>query len=212
MGTATSAVAPLLRKHGFKKQRNAFNRETEPGLVQVIGFQMGRHMPPGTPEISGTRDDLYGAFTINVGLWFDEVVERAKPKAKFVREPDCHLRQRIGSLLTDPADTWWKLDIADDGLVTLANELISEYALPFLDQLDSREAVLAAWHRGDPALADHATLAPYVIAVLHAKRGETEAAEEIVASEIRNLGPGHPKVEGLLAAAAKLGLNVPPPS
>ena len=46
--------------------------------------------------------------------------------------------------------------------------------------------------------------------VLHAKRGETDAAEAILAREIRSLGRGHPKTQGLLAAAAEL-LNVTPP-
>jgi hypothetical protein len=59
-------------------------------------------------------------------------------------------------------------------------------------------------------VSDYATVAPYVIAVLHAGRGENEAAEEIIAGEIRNLGRGHPKAESLLAGAVELGLSVPP--
>src|SRR5436305_15271345 len=107
MAAAAMAVAPALRASGFRKQRNVFNRESESGLVQVIGFQMGQHMPPGTPEVPGLRPNLYGAFTINLGLYFSEVAEPlGRPKPKFVRDLHCHVRQRLGLLLSDPADTW----------------------------------------------------------------------------------------------------------
>ena len=67
MEAAVAAAAPLLRECGFRKQRHRFNAETEPDLTQVLTFQMGAHQPPGT-EIPGLRENLYGAFTINLGL------------------------------------------------------------------------------------------------------------------------------------------------
>src|SRR5437867_5045677 len=106
MAAAVQGIAPELRKQGFKKQRNTFNREAEDNMIQVISFQMGQHMPPGTPEVPGVRENLYGTFTINLGLYFGEVAgldNRSRPK--FVRDVDCHLRQRLGLLLPDRADT-----------------------------------------------------------------------------------------------------------
>ena len=61
MKEVVAHVAPLLRDRGFRKSRHTFNREPEPGLVQVLGFQMGQHHPPGTIELPDLRPNLYGA-------------------------------------------------------------------------------------------------------------------------------------------------------
>jgi Domain of unknown function (DUF4304) len=34
-------IHPSLKQAGFRKQRHTFNRETEPGLIQVVNVQMG---------------------------------------------------------------------------------------------------------------------------------------------------------------------------
>jgi hypothetical protein len=96
MEAAVVAVFSLIREHGFKKQRHRFNAEPEPGMTQVLTFQMGAHRPPGTTEIPGLREDLYGAFTINLGLHFEEV--RELPKRSPVRRSSaskaCPCRRR----------------------------------------------------------------------------------------------------------------------
>lgn len=206
LAEAVRAVAPLLRERGFKKQRNAFNRESEPGLVQVITFQMGAHQPPGTVEIPGLRESLYGAFTINLGLHFDEVRElgRLKPRGKFVREGECHVTTRIGNLLRDGADVWWKLDLPEDELRTLVRQLISDRALPFLDRFDSRGALLDGWHNSDPNVR---YTPAFTIAVIHATRGDTAVAEELIAAELRETErPGTRK--NIIDAAQSLGLRI----
>jgi hypothetical protein len=171
MDTAVRAIAPVLRERGFRKQRHAFNREGEEGLVQVVTFQMGAHQPPRTREIAGLRENLYGFFTINLGLHLDEVREvderRPKPRPSFLREEDvppprprptffregdCHVVVRLGSLLPVSADTWWSLGLNEDELVALLRRLLADHALPFLDRFRSRDALLDAWHGGDPAV------------------------------------------------------------
>jgi hypothetical protein len=194
MAAAVKAVAPTLRDDGFRKQRNTFNREPEPGLVQALGFQLGEYLP----------GDLHGRFTVNLGLWFEEAED---PRPRFVQTMHCHLKHRIGFLLDERADTWWSVNRPDAELASLVRELTLGRALPFLDRLANREAVLAAWHGRDPDVPRHA-IAPFSIAAIHAGRGETDEAERVLVRELRELGPRHPKVAGILEGAAAMGLDV----
>jgi hypothetical protein len=168
MQAVVDSVAPLLRERGFRKQRHAFARETEPGLVQALDFQMGAHDPPGTVEIPGLRENVYGLFTINLGLWFVEASRASAPR--FVRPSACQLMQRIGFLLDPPGDAWWPLDGAAD---VVAREAVAGVALPWLDRLATREAIVAAWNAHDRTVRDDAMVAPYTVAlVLHALGGD----------------------------------------
>jgi len=53
MADLARAVQPLFTTRGFRKRRNVFNRETEPGLVQVVAFTMGRY------ELYGDQHDPF---------------------------------------------------------------------------------------------------------------------------------------------------------
>jgi Domain of unknown function (DUF4304) len=222
MDAAVGSVAPLLREHGFKKQRHRFNAEPEPRMTQVLTFQMGAHQPPGTTEIRGLREDLYGAFTINLGLHFEEVRElpRRSPGAAFLRkhglsvrpprprpkvlgEGDCHVTVRLGELI-DGRDTWWTLELHDAELDSLVHELVAEHALPFFKRFNSREALLAAWRAADPAVRDSP---PLTIAVIHARRGESAEAEELLEAELRESERTAARQQ-IIDAAQHLGLKV----
>jgi Domain of unknown function (DUF4304) len=222
MDAAVRAAAPLLRERGFKKQRHVFNAEPEPGLTQVLTFQMGAHQPPGSGEVPGLRENLYGRFTINLGLHFAEVAELPKrspgvaflrehglpvppprPPPKFLNEGHCHVTKRLGKLI-EGRDEWWSLEVPEADLELHVPRLVEAYALPFFDRFDSRSAVVDAWHADDPALQYSPA---FPIAVIHARRGETAEAEQLLAAELRDTE--HPGArQSILDAAAHLGLNV----
>jgi hypothetical protein len=199
MKAAVRGVAPTLREHGFRTQRNTFNREPEPGLVQVLAFQLGEYLP----------GDLHGHFTMNLGFWFDEVAALSpwRKRGKFVHARDALFHQRVGHLLADARDSWWSLDVPDQRLNARVRELVVAHAVPFLDRLSTRAAILAAWHAHDPSVSK-ADVAPFTIAALHAARGEKTEAEAILVRWLRDLGQAHPKVPGILEGAAAMGLNV----
>jgi hypothetical protein len=220
MDSAVAFVARLLRERGFRRQRHVFNAEAEPGLTQVLTFQMGAHPPPGTSGVPGLRENLYGAFTINLGLHFDEVrdvplrtprpaflrevdLPPARPRPKFLRDGDCHVTTRLGQLIGED-DVWWKLDLADDDLQALVQQLVGDYALPFFERFRSRRAVVDAWHARDPAVR----YTPRVtIAVIHARLGEAAEAAELLDSELRETERPVTR-QAILQAAAHLGLDI----
>jgi Domain of unknown function (DUF4304) len=222
MEAAVVAVSPLFRQHGFKKQRHRFNADPEPSMTQVLTFQMGAHQPPGTTQIPGLRENLYGAFTINVGLHFEEVRELPKrspgaaflreqglpvppprPRPKVLGEGDCHVTVRLGELI-DGRDTWWTLELPEDELESLIHELIADHALPFFERFNSREQLLRAWHAGEPAVR---YTPPFTIAVIHARRGEMAEAEELLVAELRE-SERPAERQQIIDAAEHLGLMI----
>jgi len=112
MTEIVKASQPSLKAAGYRKSGNRFNRTTEPGIVQVISFQMGAFNPPGTVEIPGLRPNLYGKFTVNLGVFLEAVMpyDKTPPPKSFVNDYNCHIRRRIGELLDNPQDCWWPLD------------------------------------------------------------------------------------------------------
>jgi hypothetical protein len=110
---------------------------------------------------------------------------------------------RLGELI-DGRDTWWTLELHDDELDSLVHELIADYALPFFERFNSREALLGAWHAGDPKVR---YTPPFTIAVIHARRGETAEAEELLAAELRESEPPAARQQ-IIDVAQHLGLKV----
>ena len=98
MDEIQAAVRPFLKELGFRARWRAFNRLTSDGLTQVIEFQLGRFDPPGT-NATGYRRDLYGKFTVNVGVYIPEVNKYTFPgdgERLFVHEYNCDV----------PRETW----------------------------------------------------------------------------------------------------------
>lgn len=187
MGSVVALTAPLLKRVGFRRRRHAFNRTSEPGLVQVVSFQMGAHNPPGTGseanqtarERLGLPGDLYGRFTLNLGVYVNEMaIEDWEKRHGWINEYDCQLRTRIGNLLEPPADTWWSLDdppaahrVVDDALRTAG--------LPWLDRVASRDAILAAYEKEGRLALGLGPAGPVRIAWL-LRATDPEAAEAVL--------------------------------
>jgi hypothetical protein len=100
-------------------------------------FPNGPFDPPGTAEIPGLRPNLYGRFTINLGVWLPGLIEQgsqapAQHSTRFINDYNCHLRARIGELLSEAADTWWRLSAPADQLAAIVSSVITGHALPWL--------------------------------------------------------------------------------
>lgn len=135
----------LLKKMGFKKSGRTFNRISNDGLIEVINFQSGRY--EFGQEIPGLRENLYGSFTINIGICIPENFKHTFDKEKkFYHEYDCDLRARIGSLMGNGEDIWWELKphyLEDQSKRII--QLVNDKALGFFEKLNSREKIYKNW-------------------------------------------------------------------
>jgi hypothetical protein len=131
---------------GFRKRSNTFNRTAEPGLVHVVNFQMGRFDPPGSAEIPFLRPNLYGSFTVNVGVFIEEALPMefgASPLSKgWVTEFYCQIRQRLNPPSDESWTGWWSLD--ESGVAQSIIERLASERLPWFDQLSSRADIVSA--------------------------------------------------------------------
>ena len=203
MAAVVAEVAPLLKSAAFRKRRHVFNRTAEPGLVQVVSFQMGQFLDGG----------LYGRFTINLGVYVPEMVldEHAR-RADWVRESHCQLRQRVGLLLAPPADVWWSLDDPAEA-ANVARDALVNAGLPWLDRLASRQAILAAYDLLGWAAIGMTPRGPVEIAWL-VKGEDRERAEailrEYMQQPFRNPGHWEPLSRWLQAGEFEHLLDDPP--
>src|SRR5580658_10150578 len=102
-------LASELKARQFSVRGRTFNRKSADGLTQVLKIQMGSFDPPGTTYHPGLRENLYGKFTVNLGVYVPEVAANCgagTPKT-WVQEPACCIRSRLGNLGTEEADFWW---------------------------------------------------------------------------------------------------------
>lgn len=146
-----------LKALGFRRQRRIFNRTMPDGLVQVVAFQMGA-APIGGYEISHLRPNLYGKFTIEVGVVLPKLLElqwAPTPLPRFLSHGHAHLRLRLGQL-TDGRDTWWPLQPPPNTIGEETWTRVRTKALPFLDAFASHEAIahFFAEHRKLPGTTE----------------------------------------------------------
>lgn len=104
------SVYSFLKMEGFKKTGRSFNKETENGIFEVITFQMGQFPIGKNWEVSGLRPNLYGKFTINMGVYIDEIYSFKFPQIppKVKKEHHYTFRTRLGTLING-RDYWWEL-------------------------------------------------------------------------------------------------------
>ena len=146
MDEVQASVRPFLKELGFRARARAFNRTTSDGITQVIEFQLARFDPPGTHYV-GFRQNLYGKFTVNVGVYVPELDTFAPPaagKQPFVHEYDCWISERLGILGPEHMDIWWDLEPPHEQAAEVFHR-IERDALPFLAQFEARDAILNQW-------------------------------------------------------------------
>lgn len=199
MSRVVADVAPLLKVAGFRKRRHTFNRSPEPGLVQVVNFQMGAFEPPGpgsefhrtARESIGLAGNLYGRFTVNLGVYVAEMVlPGSDHRGGWVNHYDCQLRKRIGELLALRKDVWWSLDDFETAAST-ALDALQEAGIPWLDGLVSRDAILALYEAVGRRGLGMTPVGPVQIAWLLKDR-DRKGAETVLRAYLEApLAPGH---------------------
>jgi hypothetical protein len=128
-----------LKSLGFTKNRTTFytKKENNWGL---INFQKSRSNEPGETK-----------FTINIGVCSEKV--RSFLEEKTTSKPEiegCHWQNRVGFLLPQKKDYWWKI-YSDTDIEALENEIenvIVTYCIPEIDNYISDESLERSWSNG----------------------------------------------------------------
>lgn len=202
-------LARYLKPQGFRSRGRIFNRSTEPGVVQVIGLQMGGTKPAGplTPEEFG--QGMRGTFTVNLGLYVDEVREALaqQPRPRWITAAHCALCTRIGQLADPARDIWWKLEGTDPGeLAGDVVRLLDAHGLALLEACATREGILAELEgqRAENGLSGQLRV---TYAILLAGAGRLRDAREQLRAEI-TAAEGSPVYQQTLRELA-LRLHLP---
>jgi hypothetical protein len=214
MNSVVDAIHPLLKQLGYRKRRNTFNRWVDSReLVHVVNFQMASFSPPGTVELPGIRPNLYGRFTLNLGVHLVGVPTPGFDQAddpSFLAEYRCHIRCRIGALLNGH-DTWWSLQQPFDEVVVTISEALTSKGLPWLAQYDSWDDTLVRLEgTPDPSNNKGFMSAPRLTAMgMRLARGELAEAEQdfvehVMAAQAAGRSPSH--MEYLAQLAHRHGL------
>lgn len=203
-----SLLTPFLKENGFRKRGRTYNRTSSDGLVSVINFQMGAFDPPGTTYIPGLRENLYGSFTINLGIYVPEVyeIQVGGELKNFVQDDQCCIRARLGTLGQERKDIWWQAKISGKLLEDLRNRLVMD-ALPFLQRFESREVIIRDWPDFYNQHQFGSSSQPkIVLAVILAIQGRTEEAKLLLEQQVQqSQHNGH--IEYVRSLAIRLGLE-----
>jgi hypothetical protein len=206
---------PFFKGRNFRRLGGTYNRITADGLTHVVNFQKERFDPPGTTSIPGFRENLYGKFTINVGVYVPEVqlFGSGGKEPKFVAEYYCCVRERLGTLGPERVDIWWELKKEPDSVEEVVNEIrqrLEVDAFPFLARFETREALLSELLSGPSTASYRSPRSRVDCAIILAARGQRSEAHDLLAAHraahIRERGhPGHLKY--LEDLAVELGLE-----
>lgn len=199
-------LRPTLKEWGFRARGRGFNRTTSDDLTDVIQLQMGSFDPPGTTYIPRLRENRYGMFTVNLGVFVPEVAEQygsGAPKS-FIQEYHCCVRTRLPLLGPEHRDVWWEIG-SNDALVQEMLRRLTRDALPFFKQFESRDAILREWL--GVAKSPFAIIPPRIAcAIILVRRGQNDDARALLAAQAQEtLNPGHPAYVRKLSE--KLGLG-----
>jgi hypothetical protein len=197
---------PLFKSSGFRKHGRTYNRVTNDGLTQVIGFQMGSFDPPGTTYFRGLRENLYGRFTVNLGVYVPEVArDHGGGEAKsVVHDYNCCIRTRLGR--TKDNEFWWKVCL-ERVLTTELTERLQNEAFPLFQRFEYRDQIINEF-RDEVDNTELMAVPRIVCAIILLSRGERAEARRLLAEQAREhtRNPGHPAY--VVSLAKRLGIEI----
>jgi len=141
-------ISARLKPLGFRKKGRSYNRIVADGIVQVIGLQSGM-FPIGDSIVPGPRENLYGKFTVNLGVYLPCIPDPDKLHVglRFFAEYHCRIRSRLGNLINDGSDVWWAIEPPFNVVGGLVAGLIEAKGIPFLNDFGSYERTVAFYER-----------------------------------------------------------------
>lgn len=207
--TIGAALGVPLKAAGFRKRANSFNRTTADGLVHHLSVQLGSFDPSGIHAVPGLIPDLYGRFTVNLGVHVPAMSRMGNPRSSWINDYNCQLRWRLGNLLPGGFDQWW--DLRDRVALDEVLAAVENVGLPTLDPFPNAESVLDTYEREGPAgfgSIASAAVALDVADLLLARR-ETERARALLERYVDEISQGRhrPHQEYVREYLAERGLS-----
>lgn len=194
-------VYEFMKTLGFRKKGRTFNRQAEEaGIFQVVQFQTGPYEL--APEIPPFRPNLYGKFTINIGVLIKELYdfeEWHKP-TNFYQEVHCQVRNRLPHLLYKK-DVWWDLTNDIDKLSKIVIDGFESVGFDYFGLYDTR----AKFRENHGRFGDASPRAKLDVALmaLHHDRAE---GERLFREYMDQTDRSHPHFKYLTDLAVRLGI------
>ena len=176
-------IGKALEPLGFKRKGRTFRRETDHEVLQIIAFQAGPFElgPPLPPQVSHLRPDLYGKFTINLGVFVPEIHERTNPPVSMKRvisDAHCSIRTRLPHI-GEGEEIWWSiLDCADRDIDDIT-ALLMHVGVPFLNRFKTRDLIVRDW------ISENGRIGRLDVAMILLRRGERLGAKRLFADHLR---------------------------
>jgi hypothetical protein len=202
-----------LKPLGFKKSGRNYNRQTEPGVVQVISFQMGAFEPPTgyvSPVPSWLKPDLYGKFCVNLGIYVEELVRsRGLKLKKFVAEYSCPIRKRLGPLVNpDGQEYWWPLDAPAEEIAEEIGSHLFSAGLDFLNRFASRSAIISDYIQYNDLDSSGSPRARLDVGIILATRGDMDEAAKLFREHLAKPRTNSAHVTYVKELASALGVKL----
>lgn len=189
-----AGIAPFLRALGYNKSGESFFYNKE-GNIGIINFQKSRS------SISTST-----LFTINLGVYlkalkiFDNFEIKSKPTIS-----DCHWRKRIGYLMPDKQDYWWKIDtISLPILIAEIIDILKERAIPEIKKYIADENLEKYWIEGNAEGLTEQQMYLYLIALLKVHNRPNLLSK---INELKEKSKGKPFYNNVKENLLKLGIT-----
>jgi len=137
LGTLNDQVFQV---RNFRRTRSTFYRWLDADVCQVLNFQKSKYCIRASVKFTANLGVYYRCLRSVSGVWDD-------PKR---RHPlDCHYRERIGFLGSNPSDKWWTLD-QYERIDDVINELrlLIDVAIQKLDSIGTAKTLYSALRDG----------------------------------------------------------------
>lgn len=132
-----NAMHQFLKPHGYRKRGSNFVLACA-DTVRIVQIQSSTETTQGSAK-----------FTVNLGVLVPELVDPER-RDEQPSIPAAHWRMRIGSLMPEHSDYWWRAS-SESEASTAATQVVSaleKFGLPALEQVPSCKALLELWRSG----------------------------------------------------------------
>ncbi|MFN3446516.1 MAG: DUF4304 domain-containing protein [Bacteroidia bacterium] len=197
-------IFQFLKPLGFKRKGRTFNRQREDGIYQVINIQSGRYEFGDKHVIPGFRGNLYGKFTVNLGIMVREIYElesHNKPKDIY-QDHDCQIRERLPHL-TIKQDHWWPISNDNNKTSKEVIDGLHSHGLEWLNNFENRDKIC----RNLVSLEDGSPRAKLDVALIELHRDKSKA-EKLFQDYYNNIEIKNVHKEYVKALADRLGVTL----